>query len=215
MRKCLSGMIALGLFLANSSPFFAAEFDTKDYVKEDIARESRFPCGIYHETETLADIKAESDLIIKAEVLDHSENILTSDKGDGITMTQVKINQILGNNDICPDVKEGDIISIAEPYYISTNSEGTLTMFCKSGYDVSTVGGEYIFFLWFGGALPEEKKGQLFSVNSVLGRYPVVAPNKRSALNMEQLSEEDVNLVDTDKLEVYKSIYKEVINEFQ
>lgn len=152
--------------------------------------------------ENFNDLEECSKFIIKATVLPNSKNILLDDLW-GYTKTKLKVNKVYQG-----DIQEGEIISLSEPYFLFTFTDGKVYQSFSDNYDKSEVGREYIFFL---GKYDAEDLYVL--MNGTLGRYPVLKETRGVEPDIDSLSNEDLDLGEYDTT-TYREIYSEVLEKY-
>lgn len=162
-----------------------------------------------YEIKDINELEKLSEVIVKAEVLPNSENIMF-DSSYGITKTNIEIKEVYKG-----DVKKNDIIPIKEQYFKRVFKNKTYIIF-DGNYEESEVGREYIFFL---------RKVQNTDINNNvieiyemfetnMGRYPVVNNKLRSNIDVDNMDNSEFNLQEGANIDTYKDVFKEVISKY-
>lgn len=166
--------------------------------------------------DSLQDLEANCDIIVKARVLENPINETFETPGGltfyGITYTDIEVVSVfLG------DVSVGDKLNITEEYYC-VDELTTRNIFHTENYGPSTIGQEYIFFLkeYFDSKF--EFKGKYFPLGVEKGRYPILVEQnpltrKRSSVNIDELTNEELNLGNENSTE-YREIFEDVIKKY-
>lgn len=103
-------------------------------------------------------------------------------------------------------LREGDCISIYEPYYVVESGEEPC-LFYLSNYLPAEAGKEYIFFL-------NEKEPGRYIVDAVeYSRFPVPEP-WAPGVELDSLTRSDLFLAPDADLETYKALYREVLDAY-
>lgn len=178
-----------------------------------------YPMGV---PENANEVPNMSAFIVQGKLLDDAqEDIQTLDLSNGsspekklityaATISTLEITKVIQG-----DLEVGDQVKLAESYY-TVEEDGVKTIKMAPGYTKlyapSKVGQEYLFFF----DKPAEDgvfADIYFPLWRELGRYPVVSPLSRTALSVDDMSNEELNLGEGDATE-YKEFYKQVIQKF-
>lgn len=169
-------------------------------------------------TETLADLENLAHLIVKAEVLPGRKNYFLV-WSSGFTSTPIKVTKVYSVAENTPMVKEGDMITIKEPFYVYEDEDGKREGRTTDKYLLAKTGEEYIFFLTYDNSYeslyPEEVWSPYRVLNSVLGRYPVLDTRARSFRGVEMLTEDDFDIErGSEYFPTAKKINKEIVQRY-
>lgn len=168
---------------------------------------------------TLDETEKLSNTIIRATFLGviNQEELLDS-YGTPIyafTRSSIRVDEVYSGN-----VKPGDVLSLFEPYYI-TQSNGASVLTHHENYYPTEIGKSYIWFL-------NERPGTIYDPAFGLepnqnyyalswcerSRYPTVDITLRSSIDVDNMSNQELDLSPNGSSYIYKKIYKEVINKY-
>ena len=102
-----------------------------------------------------------STYIVKGRVLGSQNVVLPS---ENYTLTDFEVTAVYKGDGI----SVGDVISIEEPYYTETYTNGRRTTYRRNNYTESIIGEEYVFFLDL-----DDNVGRYWPSYSSLSRYPL------------------------------------------
>ncbi len=167
--------------------------------------------------DNLQDLELNSDLVIRAKVLDGSFNEIYRTPSNlinyGITYTDLEITSVIfGDADI------GDIIKITEEYFY-VDKLTVRNVFCMQNYAPSTVNQEYIFFLKKYTSDKPKFEDMYFPIGVEKGRYPILNSQNnlfkstRSFVDINEFTNQELNLGNGDSTE-YRIIFNEVVRKY-
>ena len=110
------------------------------------------------------------------------------------------------------DFEVGNVIQVGEEYYID-ESDGQKTLVHFGNYLPSEVGKEYLMFFDNPPKNSKRWKDTYTPICGEKGRYPVVAPGTCSAADVDDMTNEELN-VDTGDSSFYRHLYKDVIEKY-
>ncbi len=125
----------------------------------------------------------------------------------GATVSSFEITKVYKG-----DFEVGEVIKVGEKYYID-ESDGQKTLVHFGNYLPSEVGKEYLMFFNDPPANSERWKDTYTPINCEKGRYPVVAPGTVSEADVDNMTNEELNL-DTGDSSLYRQFYKDVIENY-
>ena len=162
----------------------------------------------------LKELELLSDISIKGKVLPDSYMVLkdsTSGWVSGYTKTKIEVTEVFSG-----DIKVGDIIEVAEPYYESSIESQTYFI-TNDGYLPSIVEDEYI---WLLEKYDEnsERESLYGMFNTYVGRFPAsnVSPSQRSGIMQfsKSVSNSELELLPESNTTLYREIFQEILNRF-
>ena len=125
----------------------------------------------------------------------------------GATISSFEITKVYKG-----DFEVGDVIQVGEEYYID-ESDGQKTLVHFGNYLPSEVGKEYLMFFDNPPKNSKRWKDTYTPICGEKGRYPVVAPGTCSAADVDNMTNEELNL-DTGDSSFYRHLYKDVIEKY-
>lgn len=163
-----------------------------------------------YDAETLDELEGLSKYIVQGKFWDDAHEDLQSEAGIiifGATVSSFEITKVYKGN-----FKEGDVIKVVEKYYVE-DDQGQKTLIHHGNYMPSDVGKEYVLFFDNPPENTERWKDTYTPICVEKGRYPVLSPNTRAAVSVDDMTNEELNL-DTGDSSLYREIYKDVIEKY-
>lgn len=207
----LAGTLIFSFCSCKSNSSVPSQPSTKPISLGDVY----YPSGI---PETAAELEEKSDIMVQGILLEGSEEILeTMDLGlpepfvsYGTTISPLKITKVIKG-----DLAVGDTINLAEPYYKKiVDGKETTVIFAGREYmglyNPCQIGKEYLLCLDEFNDIPDHPSDAYGLMWRELGRYPVVSPLSRAFLDVDSMTNEDLDFREGDA-SGYKEIYKGVI----
>lgn len=177
-----------------------------------------YPAGI---PETAAELEEKCDIMVQGILLEGSEEIKeTMDLGlpeplvtYGATISPLEITKVIKGN-----LKVGDIINLEEPYYKKIVDGKETTVIFAGGeymglYNPCQIGKEYLLCLDEFNDIPDHPSDTYGLMWRELGRYPVISPLSRFFIDVDSMTNEDLDFREGDAT-AYKEIYKGVIDSY-
>ena len=198
MKKCISIVMIL-LFVTIAFSGCSQKMQTRS-IQEDLL----FDAGSLEELEDL------SKQIVQGKFRDDAKEDLQGDGNKtfyGVTVSSFEITKVYKG-----DFEVGDVIKVGEEYYIDA-SDGQKTLVHCGNYLPSEVGKEYLMFFDNPPEHSERWKDTYTPICSEKGRYPVVAPGTVSEADVDNMTNEELNL-DTGDSSLYRQFYKDVIENY-
>lgn len=198
MKKCISIVMIL-LFVTIAFSGCSQKMQTRS-IQEDLL----FDAGSLEELEDL------SKQIVQGKFRDDAKEDLQGDGNKtfyGVTVSSFEITKVYKG-----DFEVGDVIKVGEEYYIDA-SDGQKTLVHFGNYLPSEVGKEYLMFFDNPPEHSERWKDTYTPICSEKGRYPVVAPGTVSEADVDNMTNEELNL-DTGDSSLYRQFYKDVIENY-
>lgn len=125
----------------------------------------------------------------------------------GATVSSFEITKVYKG-----DFEVGEVIKVGEKYYID-ESDGQKTLVHFGNYLPSEVGKEYLMFFNDPPANSERWKDTYTPLCLDRGRYPVIDAKTRSVADVDNMTNEELNL-DTGDSSLYRQFYKDVIENY-
>ena len=198
MKKCIS-IIMMVLFVTAACSGCGQKMQTRS-IQEDLL----FDAGSLEELEDL------SKQIVQGKFYDDPREDLQGDESItlyGATISSFEITKVYKG-----DFEVGDVIQVGEEYYID-ESDGQKTLVHFGNYLPSEVGKEYLMFFDNPPKNSKRWKDTYTPICGEKGRYPVVAPGTCSAADVDNMTNEELNL-DTGDSSFYRHLYKDVIEKY-
>ena len=201
MKRWIAIIVALILFFSVGYPIITKGYFKVSYLSGTLA---------FFDI-TLDDIERRAVCIVAGRVYSDAETVfsiksdVSLDYGRPLySVVSLEITKVIKG-----DLKEGEIIKIIEPYYITGN-----TLFTFGNYLPSKPEQEYIFFLGKqrerSPSLPERAIGAHSVINLERGRY-LVPSDRRSDLHKYSRSDLSLGKLDID---IYMQIYQDVVDAY-
>lgn len=125
----------------------------------------------------------------------------------GATVSSFEITKVYKG-----DFEVGDVIKVAEQYYVE-EQDGQQTLVHYGNYMPSDVGREYLMFFDNPPENSERWKDTYTPLCLDRGRYPVIDAKTRSVADVDNMTNEELNL-DTGDSSLYRQFYKDVIENY-
>ena len=193
----------------------AANLIQKTSEYHDIKKESQGEFLLSVDPQNLKELERNAEYIVRGRLCDDSKQVPVKNSlghtAFEYTISSLEISKVWKGN-----FKEGDTIKLCESYYITEKNNKPVLRYA-SNYLPSDLDKDYIFFL-----NSMDLKNDTVYTPTIYekGRYPLPSSistrNKRSVrsvLNIDSISNEDLNLADHDAT-IYKSIYEEVLQKY-
>lgn len=178
------------------------------------------PASTFHNPVTLQEIEQESDTIIRGTFLGV---IMQEEEYDpsfgtfvyGFTHSSIRVEEVYSGN-----VKVGDTIALFEPYYVQQRDNQTILSHHENYYPTKT-DKSYIWFLSenagsnydaFWGLEPN--KFYYSPLYCERGRYPAIDAASSAPVDVDNMSNRELDLSPSGSSLAYKKIYREVISKY-
>ena len=198
MKKCISIVMIL-LFVTIAFSGCSQKMQTRS-IQEDLL----FDAGSLEELEDL------SKQIVQGKFRDDAKEDLQGDGNKtfyGVTVSSFEITKVYKG-----DFEVGDVIKVAEQYYVE-EQDGQQTLVHYGNYMPSDVGREYLMFFDNPPENSERWKDTYTPLCLDRGRYPVIDAKTRSVADVDNMTNEELNL-DTGDSTFYRQLYKDVIEKY-
>lgn len=162
------------------------------------------------DAQTLEELESQAKYIVQGKFQDDATEDLQSEAGIvlyGATVSSFEITKVYKG-----DFEVGDVIRIAEQYYME-DQDGQQTLVHYGNYMPSDVGREYLMFFDNPPENSERWKDTYTPLCLDRGRYPVIDAKMRSAADVDNMTNEELNL-DTGDSSIYRQFYKDVIEKY-
>ena len=162
------------------------------------------------DAQTLEELESQAKYIVQGKFQDDATEDLQSEAGIvlyGATVSSFEITKVYKG-----DFEVGDVIRIAEQYYVE-DQDGQQTLVHYGNYMPSDVGREYLMFFDNPPENSERWKDTYTPLCLDRGRYPVINAKMRSVADVDNMTNEELNL-DTGDSSIYRQFYKDVIEKY-
>lgn len=169
---------------------------------------------------TLQEIEEESNVIVRGTFLGVTKQEEEYDPNFGtfvygFTRSSIRVEEVYSGN-----VKLGDILELFEPYYIKEQDNQTILSHHENYYPTKT-GKSYIWFLSENAGANYDAFWRLnpnqFYYSPLYcerGRYPTIDTTLRSSIDVDNMSNQELDLSPNGSSYIYKQIYSDVINKY-
>lgn len=200
-------MLAIALFTMTVFSACNSEIPIEELPTQAISTEN---VDLLYDAESLDELEDLSNYIVQGKFRDDAREDLQEQVGIvvfGATVSSFEITKVYKG-----EMNEGDVIKVAEKYYVD-DVNGQETLIHYGNYMPSEVGKEYLMFF----DNPPENTERWKDIYSPMcrekGRYPVIAANARASIDVDGMTNEELNLDKGDST-LYRTIYKDVISNY-